>query len=247
MKSIVLLSLLAASASLACASVTEPFKQTYPLAADGVIQLENVNGDIEIVAWDKPEVSLDAEKKAKDDDELKRISIVIDASPARLSIKTKYEKKKSFLGNNSGGTVRYKLMVPAGVQLRKIESVNSDIKISGVRGSVDLETVNGRIEADGLAADAKLDSVNGNLDATFVSLAGVQAVKLDSVNGRVKVTLPKGASAKIKTSSVNGSAQIDQAIKLSNSSHHNLAGEIGTGGPTIVLDTVNGGMAVREK
>ena len=32
------------------ASVTETFKQTYPLNADGTVHLENVNGDIDIVA-----------------------------------------------------------------------------------------------------------------------------------------------------------------------------------------------------
>jgi DUF4097 and DUF4098 domain-containing protein YvlB len=113
---------------------------------------------------------------------------------------------------------------------------------------VDLDTVNGSITAHGLMADARLDSVNGSLQAEFASLEGVRDVKLDSVNGRAEVTLPKGASAEVKADSVNGRITIDQAIKLGRTGRHSLDGSIGSGpGPSIVLDTVNGGIAVRER
>lgn len=251
MKSIVLLTALLAIAPAIRASVSETFTQTYPLATDGVIQLENVNGSIEITAWDKAEVSLVAEKSAKDEDELKRIEIIIDAQPARLSVKTKFEKKSgwSFFGNwNNNSSVRYKLMVPAGVRLDKIDSVNSDITVTGIHGSVTLETVNGRIKARGLVSDARIKSVNGSLHADYDSVENVREVKLESVNGSAEVSLPKGASANIRTSSVNGGSRIDQPIKLSKSGSHHLAGEIGSGnGPSIEIETVNGGISVREK
>src|SRR4051812_34231982 len=139
------------------ASVTENFKQTYPLDANGTVHLDNVNGDIDIVAWDKAEVSLEAEKKGKTDADLAKVTLEIDSSPAKLSIKTKYAKDGWF--GNVNASVRYKLMVPAGARLQKIDSVNSDINVTGVRGSVDLDTVNGKITARGLANDARLDSV----------------------------------------------------------------------------------------
>jgi hypothetical protein len=37
-------------------SATEKFSQTYPLAATGTVQLSNINGTVDIVAWDKNEV-----------------------------------------------------------------------------------------------------------------------------------------------------------------------------------------------
>ena len=251
MKSIALLTALISLVSVARATVTETFTHTYPLTADGVIRVENVNGGINLAAWDKPEVSLVAEKRAKDDDGLKRIEIIIEAEPARFSVKTKLAKKTgwSFFGNwNDNSSVRYKLMVPVGARLEKIDTVNSDITITGVHGSVNLDTVNGSIEATGLMGDARLDSVNGSLRAGFDSLENVHEVKLDSVNGRAEITLPKGASASIKTSSVNGSSRVDQPIKLSKSGRRSLAGDIGAGGgPRIEIETVNGSISVREK
>jgi hypothetical protein len=237
---------LLALAPAARASVTETFKQTYPLTANGTIHLDNVNGDIDIVAWDKAEVSLEAEKKGKTDEDLAKVTLEIDATPSKLSIKTKYAKKSGWSGNVNA-SVRYKLMVPAGVRLDKIDTVNSDITITGVRGSVDLDTVNGRITATGLAGDVKLDSVNGSLSAEFASLDGVESVKLDSVNGRASVTLPKGASARIDADSVNGSVDIQQQVKLGKIRRHSFTGEIGSGGPQIELETVNGSISIKEK
>lgn len=238
---------LLALAPAARAAVTESFSHTYPLAADGTIHLDNVNGDIDIIAWDKAEVSVEAEKKGRTDEDLKRVTLEIDSSPAKLSIKTKYAKKGGWLFGGINASVRYKLMIPAGARLHKIDTVNSDITVTGVRGSVDLDTVNGSITATGLAADARLDSVNGSLSAEFVSLDGVNEVKLDSVNGRASVTLPKGASARIDADSVNGRISIDQQIRLGKARRHSLTGEIGTGGPDISLETVNGSISVKEK
>lgn len=232
-------------AAAAHAAVTESFKQNYPLAADGTIHLENVNGDIDIVAWDKAEVSLEAVKKGKTDADLAKVTLEIDSSPAKLSIKTKYAKSGWF--GNVNASVRYRLMVPAGVSLEKIDAVNSNITVTGVRGPVNLDTVNGRITATGLASDARLDSVNGGLNAEFASVDGVREVKLDSVNGRATITLPKGAGARIDADSVNGSVTIDQQVKLGKVRRHSLTGEIGSGGPDISLETVNGSIAIKEK
>lgn len=228
------------------AAVTENLKQNYPLSPNGSIHIENVNGDIEIIAWDKAEVALVAEKRAPDDERLKLITLEIDARPDQLTIKTKYTKSGWFGSNYSNTSVRYQLMVPAGVRLNKIDTVNADISVVGVRGPVDLDTVNGRITATGLAADARLDSVNGSLSASFDSVADATSIKLDSVNGRATLTLPAGASARIHADTVNGSIKIDQAIKLSKSGKREIKGEIGSGGPSIVLDTVNGSISIKE-
>lgn len=238
---------LLAAATAACATETESIKQSYPLAADGTVHLENVNGDITITAWDKPEVSLEAEKRANNAENLAKITLEIEATPAKLSIKTKFPKTGWFKrGNNA--SVRYRLMVPAGVRLQKISSVNSDVTVTGVEGTVNLDTVNGSIAAQGLKADARLASVNGSLRAGFASVENVNEVRLDTVNGRAEVALPKDASAEIQADSVNGRVTVDQPIRLGQVGRRALSGSIGNGnGPRIVLDTVNGGIAIHER
>ena len=192
MKLIALLTAILSIGSIARATVTETFKQTYPLAADGVVHLENINGTVEIKAWDKAEVRLEAEKSAPDDEYLKRIHIVIDATPNQLSIKTQYEKKHSFFGDTRGD-VTYKLMVPAGASLKNIDLVNSDLIVRGVKGPTNLHTVNGRLEATGLASGGRFATVNGSIDVQFDNLATKDDITLETVNGSCEITVPKNS------------------------------------------------------
>ena len=228
------------------ASVTEPFSQTCPLDPKGSISLNNMNGPVEIVGWDKSEVSINAIKETSNEEGLKRIQIKVDSTPDQLVIKTEYEKTWKFWATFQAN-VHYTLHVPAGARLDKINTVNANITVTGVHGYVNLDTVNGSIHASGLMANARLDSVNGHLSAEFDSLDLAQHVKLESVNGRVEIVLPKGAGASISTRSVNGSTHVDQAIRLEKSGHLGVSGQIGTGGPVITLETINGSIAVKEK
>lgn len=237
-----------AAAATARAWETEQISRTLPITADGTIVVDNVNGSIEIVAWDKPEVSLEAEIRGKSLEDLKRQRVEIEAGASRIVIKTVREKRKVFLwGDEPRGEVNYKLRVPATVSLEKIDSVNSSIKVEGVRGKVDLDTVNGRITATGLAADGRFDTVNGSITAEYDSLAGVNKVVLDTVNGSCTLRLPSEINARVRASSVNGSISCDFPIKLEKSGRHSLRGTIGTGATDIAMESVNGGLRIGSR
>lgn len=233
-----------ALAATAGASVTEKFSQTYALNADGTLSLSNVNGSVEIVAWDKNEVRVDAEKIASDDDALARVSIEIDASADRLVIKTKHEKIGWKFWKGRTAEVRYKLRVPAGVSLKKIDVVNADVRVRGVQGYVDLDSVNGSIEAEGLAAGGRFDTVNGSIRATFAKISPSDRIVLDTVNGTCTAILPPDAAFTVKADSVNGRISCDYPITISKSGRRHLNGSVNGGGAEIVLDSVNGSLSV---
>jgi DUF4097 and DUF4098 domain-containing protein YvlB len=246
-KILCLVSLLALIAATLSAKVTEKFTETLPLSATGSLRLENVNGDVDIEAWDKNEVSIEAEKSARHEDYLKQIEIRIDAKPDRIAIETFVPKNVRKWFENAQYSVRYRLRVPAGIRLEKIDVVNSDLNVTGVRGRVNLDTVNGSIDAKGLRADGEFDTVNGGIRASYDSLDGVKKIDLDTVNGSATIFLPANSSGHIVADSVNGSISCDFPIKLEKSSRSYLRGKIGSGeGPSIRLDSVNGGLKIRE-
>src|SRR5919202_4747864 len=87
------LALTAADASRAQSSrpeVTEEFHQTYPLAAEGRVQLSNINGGVRVTAWDRNEVKVDAVKRAPTQERLQEARIEVDASPAYVHVETRY-------------------------------------------------------------------------------------------------------------------------------------------------------------
>src|SRR5438309_4812363 len=81
---------LGAHASEHRGALSEEFHQTYALAPDGRVELDNINGPVHIAAWDRNEVKVDAIKSADTKERLEEAKIEIDSSNDRLSIRTQY-------------------------------------------------------------------------------------------------------------------------------------------------------------
>lgn len=224
------------------AVVTEEFHHTYPLAADGRIELENINGAVHITAWDQNEVKVDAVKRAHDDARLKDIEIRVNAHNDSISIETHYrERDEGGEGDhNDPGSVEYTLTVPRKARLDEIKLINGALEIAGVQGEVRASCINGRLTARGLGGEARLATINGKLDANFEHPAA--PVELTSVNGSIDLTLPSDAKARIEANTVHGG--IDNDFGLHANDHrfvgHDLRGELGGGGADIRLTNVNG-------
>jgi hypothetical protein len=224
------------------AVVTEQFHHTYPLAADGRIELENINGAVHITTWDQNEVKVDAVKRAHDDARLKDIEIRINAHNDAISIETHYrERDDGGEGDhNDPGSVEYTLTVPRKARLDEIKLINGALDIAGVQGEVRASCINGRLTARGLGGEARLATINGKLDANFERAAA--PVELSSVNGSIDLTLPSDAKASIEANTVHGG--IDNDFGLHANDHrfvgHDLRGELGGGGADIKLTNVNG-------
>lgn len=232
-------------ATAATARVTEKFTETYPLDANGTIHLENINGSVEIVAWDKPEVALEAEKSANSSEALARIHLRIDSTPRRLEVKTDFEKKWKFW-DNMNAQVHYKLMVPAGAALDKISAVNANIQVDGVQGEVELETVNGNIEATGLGSRGEFETVNGSIRITYTTLPASGPVSLETINGSCRLILPDDAAFDLETETINGRINCDFPITLKKSGKRELKGSVNGGGARVTLESVNGSLTIER-
>src|SRR3982751_1933729 len=68
----------------------EEFRASYTLAATGRIVLQNVYGDVDIVAWDRDEVMVHATKHSTDPRHLNDAQIVVDSAGELVSIHTQY-------------------------------------------------------------------------------------------------------------------------------------------------------------
>ena len=228
----------------------EAFDETHPFHADGEVLVSNVNGAVTIRTWDRNEVRVEAEKRAKSEEELDLIDLGIDASPSRLAIKVKLPRRSTnwlFNGGSIRANVKLTLTVPATARLRDIGTTNGSIRIADVRGTVRAHSVNGQIEARGLGGDASLKTVNGTIRADFATLAAGQHISADTVNGSAMIALPKDASLALQARCVNGSIDCDFPITLKGSaSRRKLAGTIGDGAASLDAETVNGSIRIRR-
>jgi hypothetical protein len=238
---------LGAHASDRRGSVTEEFHQTYPITADGRVELDNINGDVHISSSDRNEVKLDAVKYADTKEKLDDIKIEVDAGKDYLSVHTKYRENQDRGWHNNPGGVEYTLTVPRTIRLDEIKLINGELDIAGVTGEVRASCINGRLEARDISGRSRLSTINGKLDAQFRQLSR-EPLELNSVNGSVDLTIPSDSNAEIEADTVSGS--IDNDFGLHVNKHRfvgrDLRGELGKGGTQIRLQNVNGRIEIHH-
>jgi DUF4097 and DUF4098 domain-containing protein YvlB len=231
-------------------SETEEFHQTYPLSANGRIELDNINGPVRVTAWDRNEVKVDAVKRAGNRKRLEEAKIQVDSSSNSLSIRTEYPEHNHTFWNDGNydqaASVEYALTVPRNASLDEIKLVNGNLDIEGVNGEVHVSCVNGRLTAHDLGGRAELSTVNGKLEATVDRLES--PLNVSSVNASVVLTLPSDAKAILEASTVNGAISNDFGMPVSKHQWvgHELRGELGGGGPHVRVSNVNGRIEIRH-
>lgn len=231
--------------------LTEEFHQTYPLSPTGRVSIANINGDVHINVWDQNSVKVDAVKRAYSQARLSEMTIDVSTTADSVRIKTKYPERQSYDGRNredSAGSVEYTLTVPRGADLDSAELVNGSLDIEGIQGDVHASLVNGTVRAAQLHGDVKLSTVNGHLEADLAALQSSKSVTLNSVNGSIVLTIPAGASADVKASTVHGAITNDFGFAVEDGQYvgHNMSGQLGSGGARVRLNNVNGSIAVKR-
>lgn len=230
-------------------AATEQVSESYPLKPDGRVRLENVNGSIELRAWDGAGVKLEAVKQGRTREIVDDIKIVAESSPDELAIRTELARVKRgwFRRPTTEGRVSYTLHVPAGARIERASSVNGDIIVHGMAGTVRASTVNGSIRGVKLAGTTEVNTVNGGVTLDQQALPAGDRLQARTVNGGIEVRLPAGTDASLSASTVNGA--IHSELALSNVTHrkrHKLEARIGAGGSAISLSTVNGAIRILD-
>lgn len=232
--------------------LTEQFNQTYPLGPTGRVSIANINGDVRIIGWDRNEVKVEAVKRAYRAERLSEVTIDVTSTSDSISIKTKYPERNQTWGErnreNNPANVEYTLTIPRGARLDSAELVNGSLEIDGVEGDVEAALVNGSVKAGGLGGEVKLATVNGPLEANLARLNPTKTVNLSSVNGPLVLIVPAGANAQVRASTVHGGITNDFGIPVEDGPYvgHNLSGQIGSGGPRVKLNNVNGSISIKR-
>jgi hypothetical protein len=150
------------------------------------------------------------------------------------------------------------LHVPREIALR-LRDVNGSIKADGTGGSFDISAVNGSVTGTNLAGSGNISTVNGPTVISFRENPKSDS-SFKSVNGKVDVTYQSNLAAEFDLKTVNGGMFTDfDSVALASTgggsskdgkfiykSHGNSRIRIGSGGPQIRMETVNGPIQIRK-
>jgi len=228
------------------AEVRAEFHQVYPLQAGGRVAVRNINGSIQVAAWERNEVKVDAVKSGRSQQDLDEARIVVDASASSVDIRTKYPEHEN---HQHAASVEYTITVPRGASLDRIEAVNGNVTIEGVAGAVRVNSVNGKVDVRRAEGDVEASTVNGRVEAAFERLSS-HRISLNTVNGGILLALPKDAGAHLKASTVHGDISSDFDLTVRHAGFgpgSNLDTTIGSGGADVKLATVNGGINLTRR
>ena len=236
------------AAAVTTADETERFEQTYPLTANGRVNVANINGPITIEAWDRSEVRLEAVKTADTRELLTDLEIKVDSRPDSFSVTADHDK---FRGRRITGKleVEFKLHVPRSAVIDRVGTVNGTVTASGLTNGGKFSTVNGHLSIVNFSGSLQAETVNGTIDADLARVDASSRISLRTVNGRAGLEIPADTNATVSADALSGTIQNDLGIQVSKSRFigRRLNAKLGDGSAAIRISTVNGQISLERK
>lgn len=175
----------------------QPFTTSAKLASGGRLIVEGFNGSIEIVGWDREEVSVDATKYASREDVMKAIQVEVASDPGMVRIRARRP-----LERNCNCGVSFKLRAPRKVAVEDAVTSNGSVGLESVEGSARLTTSNGAIRIWDVAGSLTARTSNGSVELDKYR----GEAQLKTSNGRIKAA---GVRGSVNAETSNGSVDID--------------------------------------
>lgn len=182
--------------AFAARTVSRTFQsdQTFPLLANGTLILDNPSGNVVVTVKDSPDVEAMIFKRVDGVD----VDAVEEGRRQTHLIIGGNEKVRTLrMAIAPGSTkewqasVAWNIRVPRGSSIRVITTSGDHVKISGVRGGVQVKNFNGQIVLDDIIGPAIAESVNGSI--FFLAPAMRGNVLLSTLNGDITATVPRDA------------------------------------------------------
>jgi hypothetical protein len=233
-----------ASVRLFSAEATDEWTHRYPLAADGRVEIININGPITVSPGAAGTVEVHATISAKALTEagareiLAKGSILETTEPSRVRVETMSPR-----GIRGSYEVRYDVRVPADAQA-DISVTNGPLKADGLNGRLKATAVNGNVDLTNMSGAIDGVTANGSL---VVELTRVAAdVRLELTNGRLSLDLPRASKAQLSARVVNGALEVSglPIQEATGRRIRSLEATLNGGGPSIDLRATNGRLSI---
>jgi DUF4097 and DUF4098 domain-containing protein YvlB len=149
------------------------------------LRLTTFDGAIEIQAWDKPDVTIEIEKRGATREAVDSLEVKSAQEGNRIELEVKRPRAESFSGFGFHQSASARLIVSAPRDVNVIaRSGDGSIRVERVSGRLELRTGDGSIKASDIEGDLILNTGDGS-----VTVDGARGtIDLDTGDGGVNVT-----------------------------------------------------------
>jgi DUF4097 and DUF4098 domain-containing protein YvlB len=164
--------------------------ESRPMAADGLVSVENLAGSVEFTTWERAEVKIEGELG----DDVKELEIIESSTGIRISVKNDSSRR-----NVDESHLRLQIPQSASVEA---ESVSADLTLKGSQGvSIDFNSVSGDLNVEAKPGRLELESVSGDVEFH----GQTSRASIETVSGEIEVL---GVDSEVRISTVSGDAKL---------------------------------------
>ena len=185
---------------------TERFSQTYKVTGDGMLDLQNIAGNVRVTGARGNEIRIDATKRVRSRDEnqtrrlLADLRIEVSHVGNRVEVRTMFPRSS---GRNTSASVDYVIAVPSGAVVN-VKTISGDVSVAEVKGEVRAETVSGSVDVSATPNLASAKTISGDVRARGITTGGT--LTLGTVSGSVIASALEARV--IEAGTVSGNVQL---------------------------------------
>jgi hypothetical protein len=221
--------------SIALTTAFVGVSKVVPLPGGVAVSVESTVGDVEIRAWNRPELSIDIDAPAG-------VEPRIDEGPGSIRISA----VQAAGGMDRGIRTKIVLRAPSRATFESVRLLDGRLVISGLDGAITADVRQGSIDAASVAGRLRLETGFGDVKVESATLDPDGFLRLRAFNGSVRLAFARPpADARILALTFNG--KIDSDIPLTRKeSFGPRFGEttIGKGQPVVSIDVITGNISI---
>jgi DUF4097 and DUF4098 domain-containing protein YvlB len=226
---------------------TEHVSRTIPMEPGGILRLKNFSGRVTIAASDRPEVVIEAVRRARRS-QLDRIKLDIHTSSSNVVVVDANQRDYSWWFFASGNNVvetDFDIKVPRETQL-DISVFSSPVTITGVDGSHRLHGFSSPLVLNNVSGSIQAHTFSGSVTIREKSWEPNRRIDVDTFSGGIELHVPDTARGTVTFNSFSGRLNSEMPLTMHSSSRRAVKAELGGGGDggTLRFKTFSGSVKI---
>ncbi len=238
-------------AAVVHAAESKEVHKIVPLDANGRVTVDAHNGAITVTPWNQPSVSIDARIEPAEHfdhpEDVQKTEVRVTGSGKDVAIESDYSAVPSHVSlfgiQQSNPPIYYTIHVPATAQLR-VRAHNATVKVTGVKGDVDVATHNGEVEVVDIDGGARIETHNGSVRVVYANVGRPSSI--ETHNGSASVVVPAASKMTVKVDSHHSSFTCDLPMTIRATGTMSTA-LVNGGGTELSFNTHNGSMHISRR
>ncbi len=227
---------------------TEHITRTIQLEPGGTLRLKNFSGRVTITASDRPEVVIDAVRRAPRE-QLERIKLDIHTSGPNVVMVDANQRDRSWWAFSSHNVVEtdFDIKVPRRTQL-DLSVFSSPVTVTGVEGPHSLHGFSSPLVLTDVTGSVRAHTFSGSVTIREKSWAASQTIDVDTFSGNIDLHVPDSARGTVTFKSFSGHLNSDLPLTMHTSSRKSLQAELGGDGDggTLRFKTFSGSVKINR-